>query len=147
VAKEFISFIYNSTTRDYRNRDPCANHLQDFLEYATIRGVFSKKPPQDQRIRVCDYLGKTCPFGPTCSGVHQDFVSLGWKEGTVWGMCCQEYAESRTCRNLNCRNAHFTGDEYYRASRNGGNDSNRMRNDLLAEAFIAKCQKANTKPM
>lgn len=140
VAKEFISFIYNSTTRDYHNRDPCANPLQDFLEYATIRGVFSKKPPQDQRIRVCDYLQKFCPFGPTCSGVHQDFVSLGWKEGTVWGMCCQHYAESRTCRNKNCGNLHVTGDEYYRASRNGGNDSTRMRNYLLAQAFITKLE-------
>ena len=41
----------------------------------------------------------------------------------------------------------LTGDEYYRASRNGGNYSNRMRNDLLAQAFIAKCQKANANPI
>ena len=147
VAKEFISFIYNSTTRNYHNRDPCANPLQDFLEYATIRGVFSPKAPQDERIRVCDYPLENCPFGQKCSGVHQDFVSLGWKEGTVWGMCCQHYAESGTCRNKNCGNAHFTGDEYYRASRNGGRESNRMRNDLIVQAFIAEGETVNTDPM
>lgn len=140
VVNDFIRLIYNATTRAYHNRDPCANPLQDILEHSTTRGVFSPKAPQDERIRVCDYLGKTCPFGPTCSGVHQDFVSLGWEEGTVWGICCQHYAESRTCRNKNCGNLHVTGDEYYRASRNGGRESNQMRNDLLAQAFINKLE-------
>jgi len=141
VAGEFTRSIYNSTTRAYHNRDHCVNPLEDFLEYATIHGVFSQKARIRENIRICEYSSNSCPFGPTCSGAHQCFVSSGWRKGSVWGTCCPEYAERRTCQNPHCRYAHFTEDEFNRAFRNGGKDSNRMRNDLLAQAYIAKRQK------
>ena len=137
VVDEFMRSIYNATTRAYHNREKCANPLHEFIEYANIRGVFSPKAPLRENIRICEYSSDSCPFGPTCSGAHQGFVSSGWKTGSVWGMCCPEYAERRTCRNPHCRYAHFTGDEFNCAFGNGGNDSNRMRNDLLAQAYIA----------
>lgn len=141
VVDEFRLSIYNATIRSYHNREICEDHLLHFLEYATIRGVFSPKVPLRENIRICKYSSDSCPFGSTCSGVHQCFVSSGWKTGSVWGTCCQEYAERRTCRNPHCRYAHMTGDEFNRAFRNGGKDSKRTRNDLLAEAYIAKRQK------
>ena len=141
VVDEFRHSIYNATTRAYHNREPCENPLEDFLEYATIHGVFSPKAPVRQNIRICKYSSNSCPFGPTCSGAHQCFVSSGWRKGSVWGMCCPEYAERRTCRNPHCCYAHFTGDEFNRAFGNGGNDSNRTRNDLLAQAYIAEIEK------
>jgi len=141
VVDEFRHWIYNATTRAYHNRESCENPLQEFLEYATIRGVFSPKAPVRQNIRICEYSSDSCPFGPTCSGAHQGFVSSGWRKGSVWGTCCPEYAERRTCRNPHCCYAHFTGDEFNRAFRNGGKDSNRMRNDLIAQAYIAKRQR------
>jgi hypothetical protein len=143
VVDEFMRSIYNATTRTYHNREPCENPLHEFIEYATIRGVFSPKAPVRQNIRICEYSSDSCPFGPTCSGAHQCFVSSGWKTGSVWGMCCPEYAERRTCRNPHCRYAHMTGDEFNRAFGNGGNDSNRTRNDLLAQAYIAKRQRTS----
>jgi len=141
VVDEFRHSIYNATTRAYHNRDHCVNPLQVFLEYSTIQGVFSPKALIRENIRICEYSSNSCPFGPTCSGAHQCFVSLGWRKGSVWGTCCPEYAERRTCRNPNCRDAHFTGDEFNRAFRNGGKDSNKMRNSLLAQAYIAKRQR------
>jgi len=141
VVDEFRHSIYNATTRAYHNRDHCVNPLEDFLEYATIHGVFSQKALIRENIRICEYRSDSCPFGPTCSGAHQCFVSSGWRKGSVWGTCCPEYAERRTCRNPHCCYAHFTGDEFNRAFRNGGKDSNRMRNDLLAQAYIAKRQR------
>jgi hypothetical protein len=137
VVGEFMDRIYNATTRGYHKREPCEDPLRDFLQYAIIRGVFSTKAPVRENIRTCEYSSNSCPFGPTCSGAHQDFESNGWRKGSVWGMCCPEYAERRTCRNLHCRYAHFTGDEFNRAFKNGGKDSNRMRNEILAQANIA----------
>jgi len=141
VAGEFTRSIYNATTRAYHNREPCEDPLLHFLEYATTRGVFSPKAPVRDNIRICEYSSNSCPFGPTCSGAHQCFVSSGWKKESIWGTCCPEYAERRTCRNPHCRYAHFTGDEFNSAFRNGGKDSNKMRNSLLAQAYIAKRQK------
>jgi hypothetical protein len=141
VVGEFMDRIYNATTRGYHKREPCEDPLRDFLQYAITRGVFSPKAQVRENIRICKYRSDSCPFGPTCSGAHQDFESNGWRKGSVWGMCCPEYAERRTCSNRHCRYAHFTGDEYYGAFRNGGKDSNRMRNDLLAQAYIAKRQR------
>lgn len=134
VVDEFINRIYNSTTRAYHNREPCANPLQEFLEYAIFSEVFSPKAPVREYIRICEYSLKSCPYGPTCSGVHQCVVSSGWKTGSVWGTCCSEYSERRTCSNRHCRYAHFTGDEFNRALRNGGKDSNKMREDLIKQA-------------
>lgn len=134
VVDEFMQRIYNSTTRAYHNREPCENPLQEFLEYATVRGVFSPKAPVCESTRICEYSLKSCPYGPTCSGVHQCVVSSGWKTGSVWGTCCSEYSERRTCSNRHCRYAHFTGDEFNRALRNGGKDSNKMREDLIKQA-------------
>ncbi len=142
VVYEFMKSIYNSTTRAYHhNREPCENPLQDFLQYATKRGVFSRKAPEREIIRVCEYSSDNCPFGSKCSGVHQCFISSGWNTERFWGKCCSEYSERRTCSNRNCHFAHFTGDEYERAFKNGGKDSNRMRNDLLAKAYIANIEK------
>jgi hypothetical protein len=141
VVGEFMRWTYNATTRDYHNREQCDNPLRVFLEDATISGVFSPKAPVQERIRVCEYSAISCPFGSTCSGVHQEFKSHEWRKDNVWGMCCPEYAERRTCRNPHCRYAHFTGDEFNRAFRNGGTDSNRMRDNLLAQANIAKRQR------
>ena len=134
VVDEFMNRIYNATTRAYHNREPCANPLQVFLEYATVRGVFSPKAPVRECIRMCEYRSDSCPYGPTCSGVHQCVVSSGWKTGSVWGTCCPEYSERRTCSNRHCRYAHFTGDEFNRAFTNGGTDSNKMRSDLIEQS-------------
>jgi hypothetical protein len=72
LAGEFTRSIYNATTRAYHNRDHCCvNPLQDFLEYATIQGVFSPKALIRENIRICEYSSNSCPFGPTCSGAHQ----------------------------------------------------------------------------
>lgn len=141
VVGEFMDRIYNATTRGYHKRERCEDPLRDFLQYAITRGVFSPKAPVRENIRICEYRSDSCPFGSTCSGAHQEFESKAWRKGSVWGMCCPEYAERRTCRNPHCRYAHFTGDEFNRAFRNGGKDSNRTRNDLLAQAYIAKRQK------
>ena len=134
VVDEFMQRIYNATTRAYHNREPCANPLQEFLEYAIFSEVFSPKAPVREYIRICEYPEDSCPYGPTCSGVHQCVVSSGWKTGSVWGTCCPEYSERRTCSNRHCRYAHFTGDEFNRALRNGGKDSNKMREDLIKQA-------------
>ncbi len=134
VVDEFTNRIYNATTRAYHNREPCLDPLQVFIEYATVRGVFSPKAPVRECIRICEYSSKSCPYGPTCSGVHQCFFSSGWKKGSVWGTCCSEYSERRTCRNPDCRYGHFTGDEFNRAFTNGGKDSNKMRNDLIEQS-------------
>jgi hypothetical protein len=134
VVDEFMNRIYNATTRAYHNLVPCKNPLEVFFEYAVFRGVFSPKAPVGEYIRVCEYRSDSCPFGSKCSGVHQCVVSSGWKTGSVWGTCCPEYSERMTCLNRHCRYAHFTGDEFNRAFRNGGKDSNKMREDLIKQA-------------
>jgi len=142
VLGEFMMHIYNATTRTYHNREQCEDPLQVFHEYAITRGVFSPIAPSNKSIRVCEYTASGCPFGSTCSGAHQDFVSSGWRrKGSVWGICCKEYAERRTCLNPHCRYAHFTGDEFYRALKNGGKDSKRMRDKILAQSYIAEIEK------
>ena len=133
VVEEFMR-TYNATTRAYHNREPCANPLQVFLEEAIVSGVFSPKAPVREYIRICEYSSDGCPYGPTCSGVHQCVLSSGWKTESVWGACCSEYSERRTCSNRHCRYAHFTGDEFNRALRNGGKDSNKMRTNLIEES-------------
>lgn len=139
VVYEFLQSIYNATTHQYyHNTEPCFNIADVFIQYVIVRGVFSRRPPVNEKIRVCKYRADDCPFGPKCSGVHQAFVSSGWKKGCVWGECCPEYSDTRRCTNKRCSNAHFTGDEFKRAFQNGGKDSKQKRNDLLAQAYIAK---------
>lgn len=139
VVYEFLNSIYNATTHlYYHNDEPCVDIAADFIEYMIIRRIFSPKPPIHENIRVCQYKDVNCLFGHKCSGAHQAFVSSGWKKGCVWGTCCPEYSETMRCTNKRCCHAHFTGDEFERAFRKGGKDSNEKRRKLLAQAYITK---------
>lgn len=120
--------VYNATTRTYCNGQPCLNPLQDFLEFATKRGVFLEPPEEGAFVRVCDCSSKQCIFGDKCSGVHPDFVNKHWRpRGEYFGQCCSDYMNSGTCRNSYCRYAHANIWEYWRAYRHGSNDSKKKR--------------------
>jgi hypothetical protein len=128
VVDEFINRIYNSTTRAYHNREPCANPLQEFLEYAITRGVFTELPEEGAFVRVCDSSLKDCLFGNRCSGVHQDFVNKHWRpNGGCFGQCCSEYMNRGTCRNSYCRYAHANVWEILRAYIHGSTNSKKER--------------------
>lgn len=132
VVDEFMNQIYNATTRAYHNREPCANPLQVFLEYAITRGVFTPLPEEGAFVRVCDSSLKDCLFGNRCSGVHQDVVNKHWRpSGECFGQCCREYMTRGTCRNLSCKYAHANVWEIWRAYIHGSTDSKKKRDILL----------------
>jgi hypothetical protein len=142
VVIEFMT-IYNSTTGNYiMKQEPCEDPLQVFLEYSIECGVFSRSVPRNEVIRVCDSTKENCLFGEKCSGAHQDpSINTMWDSKRVFGMCCREYAKTFTCSNKLCQFPHYSGDEFYRALKNGGKDSFHVRNSLLAQAYIAKRQR------
>ena len=134
VIEEFLLKIYNSTTRDYHNREPCENPLRDFLQYAITRGVFTEVPEKEAFVRVCDSSLKDCLFGDKCSGVHQDFVNKHWRpSGGCFGQCCSEYMTRGKCSNLYCKCAHANLWEIRRAYIHGSMDSKKDR-DLILQA-------------
>jgi hypothetical protein len=124
VVIEFMT-IYNSTTGNYiMKQEPCEDPLQVFLEYSIDRGVFSRSVPPNEVIRVCHSTKEDCLFGEKCSGAHQDpSINTMWDSKRVFGMCCREYAKTFTCSNKLCQFPHYSGDEFYRALKNGGKDS------------------------
>jgi hypothetical protein len=130
VVIEFITTVYNGTTGDYiMKKEPCEDPLQVFIEYSIERGVFSRSVPPNEVIRVCDSTKEDCLFGEKCSGAHQDpSVNTMWDSKRVFGMCCREYAKTFTCSNKLCQFPHYSGDEFYRALKNGGKDSFHVRN-------------------
>ena len=129
VVIEFMMTIYNSTTRSYiMKQEPCEDPLTVFKEYCIERGVFSPRVPLNEVIRVCFSTKEDCLFGDRCSGVHQDpVIHTLWNSNRVFGMCCPEYAKTGKCSNPACQFPHYSGHEYYRALKQGGKDSFRMR--------------------
>jgi hypothetical protein len=132
VVFKFMLDIYNATTRTYHNGDPCENPLQDFLEYAITRAVFTEVPEKEAFVRVCDSSLDDCPFGYNCSGVHQDIVNKHWRpSGGCFGQCCSEYMTRGKCSNLYCKCAHANLWEIRRAYIHGSTDSKKKRNLIL----------------
>lgn len=132
VVFKFMLDIYNATTRTYHNGDPCENPLQDFLEYAITRAVFTEVPEKEAFVRVCDSSLDDCPFGYNCSGVHQDIVNKHWRpSGGCFGQCCSEYMTRGKCSNLYCKCAHANLWEISRAYIHGSTDSKKKRNLIL----------------
>lgn len=133
VVIEFMMTIYNSTTLSYiMKQEHCEDPLTVFKEYCIERGVFSPRVPLNEVIRVCSSTKEDCLFGDRCSGVHQDpSVDTQWDSKRVFGMCCPEYAKTGKCSSQACQFPHYSGHEYYRASKHGGNDSFRMRKALI----------------
>ena len=137
VVHEFMNTIYNATTRAYHiRREPCANPLQVFLEYAITRGVFTELPEEGAFVRICGSSLDDCIFGNKCSGVHQDVVNKHWRpSGGCFGQCCSEYMNSGKCSNSSCKCAHANLWEILRAYKHGSSDS-KMKRELLLQALL-----------